>query len=864
MDSSLFTAARINKFSGTNFHVWKFKMQMVLEERDLWDVVSGEVKIEHCTSTLDQATFKRKSRKALAIICLAMEDSQLPLVRSAKDAYDAWSRLEGHYEKKSLANKLFLRRRFFTTMMGEGDDVLEHINRLKTLVEQLDAVGAPVSEDDLVITLLASLSESYQFLITALESRADSLSWELVTSRLLHEDMKRKEQGGGIEGAAHGQAQAFMSRDNKRKARPAKKTGACHNCGKQGHWIAECPSRIQEDADRHRYQRANIAQEPELGDYLFSVGGGKTKSSYMWLVDSGATQHMTSSKEFMRNYKDFGPVDVHLADDGVVQAIGKGDIVMSMMTRQGVKKGVLTNVWHIPKLSRNLFSVGRFIKDVGPVTFEVDGCFAETKGFKWKLGALEGKGLFKLCMTPVLPDEVNVASPINFKGDNTSYLWHLRLGHIGHGGLDAIVKKDYGSGIGMKSVQKWEFCKGCALGKQTRVSYMPKSPDRARMLLEVIHSDVCGPMKTPTFSGKRYFVTFIDEYSHYCVVYLLQNKSEVATKFAQFVALAETQTGKRVKTLRSDNGGEYTSRTMSKFCADHGIMQKFTPPYTPQLNGVAERMNRTLVESARCMMEHAELSKSYWGEAVMTANFLRLRCPSRSTSHDKSPYEVWSGKKPILANLKVFGCHAYVHVPKPKRSKLDARSIQCRFIGYSDHEKAYRFEEIKSRRVLVSRDAQFMENVFDSGRRDYVQDGAVVEEEAFMEDEDVPMEDYSSHDTSNMNFEEATMDGVDEPGVKRHQRTQSLEALANAPDAKRRARYLTMAEMSATADTSHSVETAYVVDSVGDLPRTFKSAMESSDAVKWKEACDSEINSLRQNETWNLVPLPQGRKAIGN
>ena len=242
---------------------------------------------------------------------------------SAKNAHDAWSRLEGHYEKKSLANKLFLRRRFFTTMMGEDDDVLEHINKLKTLAEQLDAVGAPVSEDDLVITLLASLSESYQFLITALESRADSLTWELVTSRLLHEDLKRKEQGGGIEGSAHSQAQAFMSRDNKRKARPVKKTGACHKCGKQGHWIAECPSRIQEDAGRQRFQRANIAQEEELGDYLFLVGGNETKSSNMWLVDSGATQHMTSSKRFMRNYKEFGPVDVHIADDGVVHELEK-------------------------------------------------------------------------------------------------------------------------------------------------------------------------------------------------------------------------------------------------------------------------------------------------------------------------------------------------------------------------------------------------------------------------------------------------------------------------------------------------------------------------------------------------------------
>uniref|UniRef100_A0AAV1V2D2 Uncharacterized protein n=1 Tax=Peronospora matthiolae TaxID=2874970 RepID=A0AAV1V2D2_9STRA len=122
------------------------------------------MKLEHCVSTLDKATFKRKSRKALVIICLAMEDSQLPLVRSAENAYDAWSRLKGHFEKKSLADKLFLRRRFFTTTMGEGDDVLEHINKLKTLAEQLDAVAAPVSEDDLVVTPLASLSESYQFL----------------------------------------------------------------------------------------------------------------------------------------------------------------------------------------------------------------------------------------------------------------------------------------------------------------------------------------------------------------------------------------------------------------------------------------------------------------------------------------------------------------------------------------------------------------------------------------------------------------------------------------------------------------------------------------------------------------------------
>jgi gag-polypeptide of LTR copia-type/Domain of unknown function (DUF4219)/Zinc knuckle len=267
MDS---TPARINKFDGTNFHTWKFKMQMVLEERDVWEVVSGEVKLEQCQTATDQALFKKKSRKALAMICLAMEDSQLPLVRSASGAHDAWSRLEEHFEKKSLANKLFLRRRFFTTMMEEGDDVLAHINKLKTLAEQLDAVGAPVSEDDLVITLLGSLSDSYQFLITALESRVDALTWELVTSRLLHEDMKRKEQGG--DGAAVGQA--FMSSDGKPKGRPVKKTGVCNHCGKIGHWAAECRSRTQDNNNgnpRQRFQRANVARDEDPGEYLFSV-----------------------------------------------------------------------------------------------------------------------------------------------------------------------------------------------------------------------------------------------------------------------------------------------------------------------------------------------------------------------------------------------------------------------------------------------------------------------------------------------------------------------------------------------------------------------------------------------------------------
>ena len=169
-------------------------------------------------------------------------------------------------------------------------------------------------------------------------------------------------------------------------------------------------------------------------------------------------------------------------------------------------------------------------------------------------------------------------------GDTTLYLWHLRLGHIGYDGLSTIVTIGFGTGIKLTSVLKWELCDGCELGKQKRVNCIKCSPNRAKQVLEVIHRDICGPMQTATFSVKRYFVTFIDEKSHYCVTYLLKKKSEVADKFSHFVALAENQTSMHVKTLRCDNGGGYTSGLIAKFCAERDIVQIFTPPYTPQLN----------------------------------------------------------------------------------------------------------------------------------------------------------------------------------------------------------------------------------------------------------------------------------------
>lgn len=202
----------------------------------------------------------------------------------------------------------------------------------------------------------------------------------------------------------------------------------------------------------------------------------------------------------------------------------------------------------------------------------------------------------------------------------------------------------------LEEMNSLETCEACLKGRMTKSPFKGEM-ERAEGLLDLIHTDVCGPLSVSARGGYGYFVTFTDDYSRYGFVYLMKYKSETFERFKDFRHEVENQLGRRIKKLRSDRGGEYLSAEFIDYLKENGILSQWTPPGTPQLNGVSERRNRTLLDMVRSMMGFTELPAYLWGHALLTAAYLLNRVNTKAV--DSTPYELWHSRKPNLKHLKI-------------------------------------------------------------------------------------------------------------------------------------------------------------------------------------------------------------------
>jgi transposase InsO family protein len=299
----------------------------------------------------------------------------------------------------------------------------------------------------------------------------------------------------------------------------------------------------------------------------------------------------------------------------------------------------------------------------------------------------------------------------NDSNKDVTEMWHRRFGHACHKKIKDMKDKAMVRGMEEGKVILPDVkCHCCAEMKAVRNKFNKQERQRAANKLDVVHSDVCGPMRIKSAGGASYILTFLDDHSRKSDVYLLKSKTEVFDKFKVYKARVERETGRSIKVLRSDNGSEYSNTRMNSFLEDAGIKREFTTVYTPQQNGASERLNRTLVEKARCLLRDASMPEEFWGEAVLTANYIRNRTKT-SVCNDCVPMELWDGRKPSVKFFRIFGCCAYARVPRPAwKGKFGPRAIKGVFVGYEENRKAYRIFSQEKQEMISSRDVKFFED----------------------------------------------------------------------------------------------------------------------------------------------------------
>src|SRR5918994_1469939 len=351
--------------------------------------------------------------------------------------------------------------------------------------------------------------------------------------------------------------------------------------------------------------------------------------------------------------------------------------------------------------------------------------------------------------------------------DSATYLWHCRLGHIGVKSMKKIHADGLLESLDYESV---DACEPCLMGKMTKTPFSG-TMERATNLLEIIRTDVCGPMSVEARGGYRYVLTLTDDLSRYGYVYLMKHKSETFEKFKEFQSEVENQRDRKIKFLRSDRGGEYLSHEFGAHLRKCGIVSQLTPPGTPQRNGLSECRNRTLLDMVRSMMSLTDLPLSFWGYALETAAFTLNRAPSKSV--ETTPYELWFGKKPKLSFLKVWGCDAYVKRFHP--DKLKPKSEKCVFIEYPKEIVGYTFYHRSEGKIFVAKNGSFLEKEFlskgVSGRKVELDEVLPLEPESSAAQENVPVVPTPTREEIN-DDDQGTLDQVSTE-LRRSTRTRS-------------------------------------------------------------------------------------------
>ena len=794
----------IKKLSNENYENWRYKIELYLMKEGLLDTVN-QPKPEVVTDA-----WTERDKKARAIIGLSIEDSQIIHLRGLETSFEYWGALKNQHQKNNLSNRVTLLKKICRMKLEDEGNIENYIICFLNICEKLSGMGQDLEKSLKVALLLSGLPESYSGVVMALETRPDNeLTFVIVKEKLIQEENRRKEsyctnekimkttqkyctQKRNVSGSHN---DGVNSRLNKSKN--------CFFCDRPGHFKQNCFLYKKKLEAKRSEEKANFANNEEE----ICLGIWEQRKDHNWVIDSAASSHMVKNKNFFEVFKNCDK-KIFLADGSFLKAegIGSGHITLYNKNNEP-KKCLLNNVLYIPKLDGNLLSVNKMVENGANINFSENKCFILKNNKVIGIGISHGN-------IYVLKNNEKLFK--TFERANIN-LWHRRLGHRNFKDLNLISKENIVNGIEIVGNCN-EPCEICLLGKFSKLQF-DKSVSKTNDILELVHSDLCGPINVSTPSGNRFVLTLIDDFSHYVTIFLLKNKSDVSDKIEQFVEFVKNKFNKNIKTFRSDNGGEYICEKLNRFFRKNGIKHEYTAPYTPEQNGVAERMNRTLIEMTRCMLYESGLEKKFWGEAISTASYLLNRLPFNRNKF--TPYEKWYSLKPDLSNIKIFGADAFVFVPDEKRTKLDKKSEKLKLIGYSEESKAYRLLNELTCKITISRHVKFIENLKQINKIDISED--TVKDNENDEGEFV----INLNDGTNVN--NATEENIGESDDDEGEENEKNISLM-----------------------------------IESEPQNYEKMLKTNDCDKWIQAMEEEMNCMYKNDVWELVPKKSDMKIVSN
>lgn len=567
---------------------------------------------------------------------LSVETHIFAHIQNANTAFQIWTILKSLYEDKGLTRKIGLLRTLISVRLDDCDNMQEYIDQIVSTSNKLTGIGFGIGDEWLGAILLAGLNDHFKPFIMGIESNNGKLSGDAIISKLL--DMQSEKNSNG---------EAFLGKKSMKFSKKNKaKNKKCYICGSESHFKKDC--------NMNKHKTKNDKSNEKKHAAFTAIAMACHVKPNEWYIDSGCSNHMTPVNELIREKKKPNVSEILAANNASMKVVNTGNVDLKL---NNVNLSI-NDVLHVPDLSANLLSVSRMCEKGNKVVFDEQGCKIYTRENDLVSFCKPENGIYKL--------KSNISECMNAvnKSDDL-VLWHRRLGHMNYdnmkkmrdGAVNGVKFRD--GKIGMQN------CDICAEAKQNRLPF-GHSNSTTKEILELVHSDLAGPMETKTIGGARYMLTFIDDYSRKIFVYFLKEKSAVLRHFIEFKVFVENQTERKIKTFRTDNGTEYCSNDFDRFCAANGIQHQLTNAYTPEQNGLAERYNRTIVEKAKCLLFDAQLHKRFWAESCNMAAYILNR--STNASNGKmTPNELWSNEKPNLANLRIFGSEVMVHIPKQKR-----------------------------------------------------------------------------------------------------------------------------------------------------------------------------------------------------